>query len=73
MFLFCFQSKLREVERKINLETNEYEELMLELSLKKKEANRASNGVATKEQQQDFVDTSRKGWPFVLRLLMVSF
>lgn len=67
MFLFCFQSKLREVERKINLETNEYEELMLELSLKKKEANRASNGVATKEQQQDFVDTSRKGWPFVLR------
>ncbi len=35
-----FQSKLREVERKINLENAHYEELMLELSLKKKESGR---------------------------------
>ena len=55
----CFQSKLREVERKINLENAQYEELMLELSLKKKEVTK-TNGFAPKDQQE-FVDTSRKG------------
>ena len=58
-FCSCFQSKLREVERKINLENAQYEELMLELSLKKKEVTK-TNGFAPKDQQE-FVDTSRKG------------
>jgi len=69
---FHLQSKLREVERKINLENAQYEELMLELSLKKKEVNRSTNGVAPmprdhplqqqqQQHQQDSADTSRKG------------
>ena len=66
--MILLRSKLREVERKINLENAHYEELMLELSLRKKEQTKSS-GITTKEHQLDesLVETSRKGEEIVLK------
>ena len=61
--LFLLESKLREVERKINLENAHYEELMLELSLRKKEQKKTS-GISTKEHHLTLDDSlveTRKG------------
>jgi len=70
--MILLQSKLREVERKINLENAHYEELMLELSLRKKEQTKSS-GITTKEHHLDesLVETSRKGEEIVLKFYVL--